>query len=113
MLAIRPFEFIPAHRRVTQKKSPKAAVSQSLDQIAQREIRIAISFTCESQNRIWSSFHSAVNQPRKMDSQKWKFRIGYWVDEVSDQMLSLSPQFVILSSERHDFGRIMCARHPA
>lgn len=54
----------------------------------------------------------AVDESCEMHAEERELRIGYRVDEVSDQVLGRGFEAVILAAERHDADIFALARQP-
>src|SRR3954451_8898177 len=106
MFAIGSEKFLPAHRRIFQQKSPEAGVGQGLNHVAQREIRVPISFPRESQYGIGPRFDASVDEASKMHAKKWKLGIGHRIDQTLDQILAIWSKLVVFTPKRNDLGGV-------
>src|SRR5689334_19105463 len=92
-------------------KPPQTGKRQRIHQIAKVEISLAITFACKSQHSVRACFNAAMNQTREMHTQKWKLRVGNWINQMPYQVLPRRLDFVIFPSERHDAHFAFLSRH--
>src|ERR1700744_6291855 len=71
---------------------------------------MTIPFARKCEHRIRACFHTATNQTSEVNAQEGKLGVRHRVDEVTHQVLTLRPQFVVFATKRHDLCRITRTR---
>src|SRR2546430_15478799 len=100
--AERAAQLFPAHALMLRHKPPQAGETQSIAQIAQVDVRLAVAFAGERQHGIRPGLNAAANEAREMNAEKWKLRIRHRINQVADQKPAFGFDFVVFTSERHD-----------
>src|SRR5436190_19769139 len=60
--AERTFQFLPTHPLVLSEKPPETGETQRVSKVSQVDIRFAIAFASEGQNRVRTRFNAAFDQ---------------------------------------------------
>src|ERR1035438_3685642 len=61
-----------------------------------------LAFAREGQHRVGPCFNAAVDQPREVEAQEGKARVGCRVNEVAHQVLTLRANLKVFAAEGHD-----------
>ena len=74
-------------REIRTGQAQEAGPAQRLGELAEVNRRALVAFAPEGEHRVGAALDRAVDHPSQMDTEKRKRRIGYGVDQMTDDLI--------------------------